>query len=146
MIVSMPDTRVVAVLPGKPACGRRAAWTAASAHDMPALGVRERRARFASIHRTAKQTDAERKFALYIAYPSGFGLYFLQTSGVVEARAGLGSVQWCGSCTDAPRRLPTERRGVFFFCVKAFLLRQSFSFASKEGVYEHHSQENLAEL
>ena len=63
MIVSMPDTRVVAVLPGKPACGRRAAWTAASAHDMPALGVRERRARFASINRTAKQTDAERKFA-----------------------------------------------------------------------------------
>jgi hypothetical protein len=48
--------------------------------------------------------------------------------------------------TDAPRRLPTERRGAFFFCVKAFLLRQSFSFASKEGVYEHHSQENLAEL
>jgi hypothetical protein len=30
---------------------------------MPALGVRELRARFASIHRTAKQADAERKFA-----------------------------------------------------------------------------------
>src|SRR5271169_3192092 len=74
MIVSMRDTRVVTVLlmdalgelnsmPGQPACGRRAASTPASAHDMPALGVRRRRARFASIHRTAKQTDAERKFA-----------------------------------------------------------------------------------
>jgi hypothetical protein len=41
--------------------------------------------------------------------------------------------------TDAPRRLPTERRGAFSFASKLF-------FASREGVYEHYSQENLAEL
>jgi hypothetical protein len=152
MIVSMPDTRVVTVLPGNPRVGgaplgprlppticRRLAYV----NGAPG-----------SLRFTARQNKpmlSENSPTLYCV-PERFWLILFTNERCRRGAGWLGSVQWRGSLpqkntgTDAPRRLPTERRGALFFCVKAFLLRQSFSFASKEGVYEHHSQENLAEL
>ena len=134
MIVSMPDTRVVTVLPGNPRVGgaplgprlppticRRLAYV----NGAPG-----------SLRFTARQNKpmlSENSPTLYCV-PERFRL-ILFCKRAVSSRRGLARLRSMArqlpqknTGTDAPRRLPTERRGAFFFCVKAFL------FGQQEGV------------
>ena len=61
-----------------------------------------------------------------------------------RGRRGAGSLRLRSMARQLPQKIQASSPEGEAWAT--FLLRQSFSFASKEEVYEHHSQENLAEL